>query len=90
MSSDDNHNPTPARPQTAAEAYARHARHISAILGWIGDELEAHAAKHAVSPKNWGLVGDLAEMERLLRRALGHISGMDERNVDEALADLAH
>jgi hypothetical protein len=88
--SNDNNNSTPAREQTAAEAYARHARHIGSILGWIGDEVEAHAAKHAAAPKNWVLVGDLAEMERLLRRALGHISGMDEGNVDEALADLEH
>jgi hypothetical protein len=77
-------NPT----TTAAEAYAAHLRRVSAMLGWVEDELETHADRQRADPGNWGRVGDLAEMEALVRRALGHVSGMDDARIDEALAEL--
>jgi hypothetical protein len=92
MSNDENtnrrcHPPAPAK-QTAADAYATHRRNISRMLGWIEDELEAHAARQQASPRNWGFTGDLAEMERLVKRALGHISGTDEAVIDRLLGEL--
>jgi hypothetical protein len=80
----DNGDPG-AKPDTATDAYARHLRRCAAMADWIEAELEAHRERAAAQPRNWGLVGDLAEMENLLKRALGHVSGMDEGAIDEAL-----
>jgi hypothetical protein len=88
MSNDGNNiNTAPAR-QTAATAYAEHARNVSAMLGWLESELEAHAERQRGGPRNWGFVGDLLELERLVKRALGHASGMSDARIDEALAEL--
>jgi hypothetical protein len=74
--------------ETAAAAYAKHLRNVAAVLDWVQAELEEHQAKHRASPGNWGLVGDLAEAERLAKRLLGHVAGIDGHHVDEALAGL--
>jgi hypothetical protein len=59
------------------------------MLDWVQAELEAHQEQHRASPRNWGLVGDLAEAESLAKRLLGHVSGgMDESRIDQALAEL--
>ena len=84
-----NANGRPATPrETAATAYATHLRNVSAMLDWLGCELEAHAERQKGDPGNWGRAGDLAELERLVKRALGHVSGMDDARIDQALADL--
>ena len=73
---------------TAAEAYARHLRHVEAMLGWIADELFQHRHRQQASPGDWGFVRDLAELEPLVRRALVRVSGMSEGEVDESLREL--
>ena len=81
----DSGNPGPAID--AADAYARHLRRCAAMADWVEAELENHALRAKASPGNWGLVGDLAELENLLKRALGHISGMDEASIEDALRE---
>lgn len=76
-----------ANDQTAPEAYARRLRRVSAMLGWIEDELETHQQKQTANPGNWGFVGDLTAMDELIKRALGHISGIDEAHIDQALTE---
>jgi DNA-binding transcriptional regulator YiaG len=71
---------------TAATSYAAHLRNVSAMLDWLGCELEAHAEKQKADARNWGFVGDLVELERLVKRALGHVSGMSDARIDQALA----
>jgi hypothetical protein len=78
----------PAASQTAATAYAGHLRNVSAMVDWLESELEAHAEKQRGDARNWGFVGDLVELERLVKRALSHASGMSEARIDEALAEL--
>ena len=84
----NDHNANPARPQTAAAAYAEHLRNVSAMLDWLSAELQLHAAKQKADARNWGFVGDLVEVEASVRRALGHLSGMGNARIDEALAEL--
>jgi hypothetical protein len=83
-----NTNDHTAQPETAAAAYAEHLRNVSAMFDWLGSELEAHAQKQKGDARNWGFVGDLVELESLVKRALGHVSGMSEARINEALADL--
>ena len=45
---------SPSLLLTAARAYASHVRRIDAILGWLGEELTSHAAKHQANSRNWG------------------------------------
>ena len=78
----------PAAAETAATAYAQHLRNVSAMLDWLGCELRGHAEKQKGDPRNWGFVGDLVELESLVKRALGHASGMTEARIDQALAEL--
>ena len=77
-----------AASQTAAQAFKHHLKRCAAMTDWIEAELEAREEKAGPDTRNWGLVGDLAEMESLLKRALGHLSGMDESRIDEALDEL--
>ena len=78
----------PARPKTAAAAYAEHLRNVSAMLDWLSAELQLHGAKQKDDARNWGFVGDLIEVEAGVKRALGHLSVMSETRIDAALADL--
>ena len=79
-------NPS-AKPETAADAFKRHLRRCAAMTDWIEAELEGRQERAGDATRNWGLVGDLAELENLLKRALGHIAGMDEGAIEEALRD---
>jgi hypothetical protein len=80
----DNKN---VRPDSAAAAYARKLANVSTMLGWIESELEVHARRQRAKPASWGFVGDLTEMEKLVKAALGHISGMESSRIDDALAE---
>ena len=82
-----NGNPT-AREQTAAQAFKHHLKRCAAMTDWIEAELEAREEKAGPDTRNWCLVGDLAEMESLLKRALGHLAGMDDSRINEALNEL--
>ena len=84
----NNDNNPGAAQQTAAAAFKHHLKRCAAMSDWVEAELEARAEKAGENTRNWGLVGDLAEMESLLKRALGHLSGMDESRIDEALDEL--
>ena len=76
------------QPRTAAQAYARRADRLRAVLGCVEDALDAHAAKAAASPGDWGFAGDLAEAEALLKRVLAHLGGADEQCLEQALAEM--
>jgi hypothetical protein len=90
MSTNANDNTTAPNTtrQTAATAYAAHLRNVSAMLDWLGSELDAHAEKQKTDARNWGFVGDLVEVEQTVRRALSHLSGMSDARIDEALAEV--
>ena len=87
MSDTNNNITTPAR-ETAASAYAGHLRNVSAMLDWLESEVESHAGRQKAAPGNWGFAGDLAELEGLVKRALGQLSGMSDQRIDQALAEL--
>ena len=78
----------PPATGTAATAYAGHLRNVGAMLDWLTCELEAHADKQRADARNWGFVGDLVEVEAAVKRALGHLSGMDDARIDQALREL--
>jgi hypothetical protein len=86
--SDTNDDVNTAARETAATAYAAHLRNVSAMVDWLESELEAHAERQRGDDRNWGFVGDLVEVERAVRRALSHLSGMSDARIDEALAEL--
>ena len=74
--------------QTAANAYARRANRVRAVLGCVEDALDAHAAKAAASPGDWGLAGDLVEAEALLKRALARLGGAGGACLEQALDEM--
>ena len=74
--------------KTAAETYAKHAADISALLDWIGDELDVHEERAAKEPGNWGFPGDLGHVRAKLRETLAFLSGVEERVIDEELEEL--
>jgi len=76
------------KAKTAAQTYEERAQDIGALMGWLQDEMEVHEEKAKADPRNWALVGDLAEVRMRLVDALTFLSGNDERAIAEALADL--
>ena len=74
--------------KTAAQTYEDRAQDIGALLGWLQDELEVHEEKAKADPRNWALVGDLAEVRMRLVDALTFLSGNNDIAIAEALADL--
>ena len=77
-----------AEKKTAAQTYNERAAEISALMGWITDELEVHAERAAADPANWGHAGDLGEIKSKMRDALSFLSGTTEQEINEALDDL--
>ena len=73
---------------TASTQYAEHRKDIDALIGWLTDELDRHEAEAKSDPANWGFAGDLAEVRRQLKDALGFISETDGKDIEKALADL--
>ena len=76
------------QPRTAAEAYGRRADRLRAVLGCVEDALDAHAARAAGAPGDWGFAGDLAEAESLLKRVLAQLGGADEQCMEQALDEM--
>jgi hypothetical protein len=74
--------------KTAAQTYEERAQDIGALMGWLQDELDAHEEKAKADPRNWALVGDLAEVRMRLVDVLTFLSGNDDKAIAEALADL--
>ncbi len=65
---------SPAKPQTVAEVYAAHKVDIASLLDLIGQEVDAHAAKAAENPGNWGLTGDLGHIRSELKAILSFLT----------------
>ena len=74
--------------QTAAETYANRAQDIAAMLGWLADELEVHAERSKAEPENWGFAGELGHARQKVMEILVFLSGFDEEQIEESLAEL--
>jgi len=73
----------------ALETYLERSRRVASLLAWLDCELEVHeaTAMRPANAKNWGLVGDLGHVEDLLKMPLCFLSGMSEKDINEALND---
>ena len=74
--------------QTAAETYTRRAQDIAAMLGWLTGELEVHADRSKAKPENWGFAGELGHVRQKTKEILAFLSGFDEEQIEESLAEL--
>lgn len=63
--------------ETAAQKYATRAANIQRLLAELAADLKAHQEVAELEPRNWGLVGDLANVEELLQRATDFMNGRD-------------
>ena len=79
---------TRAPKETAAEAYARNYRDIRSLLDWMDLELLTHAERAKAEPQDWGLAGDLGKIRQDLVETLAFLSGFEEADVTETLAEL--
>ena len=73
----------------AHDTYLERSRRVASLLAWLDCELGAHEAK-AMKPENakdWGMVGDMGHVEEELKRPLCFLSGMSEKEIDDALND---
>jgi hypothetical protein len=71
------------------DTYLDRSRRVASLLAWLDCELESHEAK-AMKPENashWGLVGDLAHVEELLKAPLCFLSRISEEEINRALND---
>ncbi len=66
---------------TAAEAYAARHTECRQLMERIGKQLEAHQARQAQEPANWGFAGDLDYIAEQLAYVLAHLG--DRSLVDE-------
>jgi len=77
-----------AKKQTPAEAYAEHRRDIAAMLDWFEMALGSREEAAKAEPQSRALVGDLAEVRWQIKETLAFLSGHDEAQIEEALAEL--
>lgn len=73
--------------ETAAAAYARSAGDIARLLDVLRMELEAHAARAAEQPRNWGFAGDLGKVRSDLIELVGAMSGKNRHDIERFLDD---
>jgi len=55
--------------ETAEQAYKRNATAVILSMGALKKQLRLHAEVAADNPDNWGFVGDVAEVSRMLANA---------------------
>jgi hypothetical protein len=73
------------RRETAAQAYTIRQANVTELLSRLQAAIEAHGARAAARPGDWGLPGDLARIEGALAEALavlGDESGVRELGID--------
>ena len=78
--------------ETARETYTTRQREIAAMIEFLKCELDAHAAKAAQDPRNWGCPGDLGLVRQNLKETLVFLmGGRDEEAagemIESAIAD---
>ena len=74
--------------KTAAETYVERQRDIVAMLDWMQMALDTHEEAAKAEPEKWTAVGDLAKVRRQIKETLAFLSGHDEADIEEALAEL--
>lgn len=69
------------RSETAAQAYATRQANVIEILDRLQAALQAHGARAAAKPGDWGFSGDLSAVQCTLAQALANLG--DESGVQE-------
>ena len=81
--------PTDPKRASAHKTYVNMKRDVAGLLDWLELELQEHARHAAKEGVNHGHAGDLGHVRRELIETLSFLAQRDEKDIEEALDDLA-
>lgn len=67
---------TAIKTTSAQREYAARQARAKALIARLSVGLEAHAARAAEQPENWGFAGDLGALESTLQELLTSLAGV--------------
>ncbi len=81
--------PTDPKRAAAHRLYVSRKRDVAALLDWLELELQQHAAYAAKEGVDYGTCGDLGHVREKLIETLSFLAQRDEKDIEEALDDVA-
>ncbi|MFO7956311.1 MAG: hypothetical protein R6X33_04370 [Candidatus Brocadiia bacterium] len=81
--------PTDPARASAHKTYVSMKRDVAALLDWLELELGEHARYAATEGVDHGHAGDLGHVRRRLIETLSFLAQRDEKDIEEALDDVA-
>ncbi|MFO7957999.1 MAG: hypothetical protein R6X33_12975 [Candidatus Brocadiia bacterium] len=81
--------PTDPKRASAHKTYMDIKRDVAALLDWLELELVEHARYAATEGVDHGHAGDLGHVRRKLIETLSFLAQRDEKDIEEALDDVA-